>query len=221
MLRSAAPAPQASRPEASFALGALTLVLWIAIGWVLWNLLDRFDAHIYSWAMFLNSRFNAGMRGSIFTYDHLQTWLNYAAWTLRWVLVPGLLLPLGCTALFALRRAPWRRVAHVWIAWRWWLVILVLALLDHLFPQALFHAGPTGSVQAQIARVTLKLIAFYSLAVLCWIVALAWSATLLIGNDSTGEESGPGGSISAPESNRIEGRPLPIGNVEDHLGGNA
>lgn len=216
MLRSA---PGRDRkPEVSFAFGSLTLLLWIVIGWVLWALVDRFDANTVGWASYLNSRFNSDMRARVFTYEHLQKWLEYAGWFLRWVVVPGLLIPLGCSSLHGLRRLPWGRVSRAWISWLWWIAALALALIGESVPQIFFESDPSGSVKGQIARVFLKLIAAYLLGVLCWVLGLAWAATMVAGADP------PEGSADGDEaqgSNRIEGRPLPLGNAEDHLTGNA
>jgi hypothetical protein len=211
-------AAEPAQAGVSFALGALTLLLWIAVGWILWNFVDRFDSHTNEWAMYLNSRFNSEMRGCIFTYDHISKWLDYAAWFLRWVVVPGVLLPLGCTALFGLRRAPWRRIARIWIAWRWWLMVLILALTGDVLPRYFFASDPKGSVQAQIWKVILKLIAAYVVSVLCWVLALAWSAALLIG-----VEPAPGASAPepAPLPKPADAPPLSLDDAGDHLSGNA
>jgi hypothetical protein len=218
LLRVGANLAEPIQTEVSFALGALTLLLWIAIGWILWNFVDRFDAHTNDWAMYLNSRFDADYRARVLTYEHFSTWLEYAAWLLRWVIVPGLLLPLGCTSLFGLRRAPWRRIARIWIAWRWWPVVLILALIGDVLPKHFFSSDPTGSVQTQISRVILKLIAAYIVSVLCWIFALAWSAALVIGVDSI-----PGALLPepAPEPKPTDAPPLSLDDAGDHLRGNA
>jgi hypothetical protein len=220
LLRSTAPASEGAQDDASFALGALTLLLWIAIGWILWSLLDRFDAHQYEWAGYLNSRFNSEMRGRVVTFEHIETWLAYAYWFLTWVIVPGLLLPFGCTALFALRRAPWRCIVRVWMNWRWWSMVLVLALIGERSPLTFFSADPKGSVQAQIWRVVLKFIAAYLVSVLCWIIALAWAATLLIGIEPDNAAAIPDASPNAPETDRAQPS-LSLDNSGDHLRGNA
>jgi hypothetical protein len=224
LLRSNAAMGETPQPETSFALGALTLLLWIAIGWVLWSFIDSFDARTEAWASYLNSRFNADFRARVFTYQHISTWLDYGGWLLRWVIVPGLLLPLGCTALFALRRTPWRRIVHLWINWRWWPMVIILALVGETLPQTFFSADPKGSVQAQIWRVILKFIAAYLISILCWIIALAWAATLLIGPingiDPLNAAALRDASPNEPEVDRAQ-PPLSLDNSGDHLRGNA
>jgi hypothetical protein len=115
------------------------------------------------------------------------------------------------------RRLPWGRVLRVWFNWRWWPMVLGLALLGEVWPHTFFAADPVGSVKAQITRVALKLVAAYLLAVLCWVLALVSAAALLIGPTGRAVIS----PSTAPEPARLEGRPLPMGGVEDHPGGNA
>ncbi len=218
LLRVGADAAEPVQAEASFALGALTLLLWIVAAWILNIFIDSYGTRTSDWASYLNSRFNSDMRARILTYEHLSAWLDHVTWLLRQVVVPGLLLPLGCTALFGLRRAPWRRVVRVWINWRWWPMLLVLALIGEVLPGYFFRAGPAGSVQAQIWRVTLKLIAAYSVSVVCWILALAWSATLVIGVDSAPSASAP---EPAPLPKPADAPPLSLNDAGDHLRGNA
>jgi hypothetical protein len=206
------------QPEVPLVLGALTLLLWIAIGWILSNFLDRFDANTDAWSMYLNSRFDPDYRARVLTYEHISRWLGYAGWFLRWVLVPGVLLPLGCTALFGLRRAPWRHVFRIWIAWRWWLMVLILALIGDVLPKHFFGGDPKGSVQAQIWRVILKFIAAYLVSVLCWVVALAWSAALVIGVGGAPVASAPE-PASPPKP--ADAPPLSLDDAGDHLRGNA
>jgi hypothetical protein len=219
LLRSVVPESDVAQPAVSFALGALTILLWIAVGWVVWNCVDLFDQRTYQWASYLNSRFNPDMRARVFTYEHLQKWLDYAAWVLRWVIVPGLLVPFGATARFGLRRAPWGRVLRVWINWRWWPVVLGLALLGQELPQKFFQYDPSGTVNAQVTRVILKVIAAYLIGVLCWILALAWAAALVAGPPVEMPLAAEDGTTS--EGHPLQGRPLPMGGTEDHLHGNA
>jgi hypothetical protein len=217
LLRSGAAAPETPL-ETSLAFGALTLLLWIAAGWILNIFIDSFGTRTDDWASYLNSRFNPDYRARVFTYEHISAWLDHVTWFLRQVVVPGLLIPLGCTALFGLRRAPWRRVARVWTNWRWWPVVLILALLGEILPQHFFAGDPEGSVQAQIWKVILKLLAAYLVSVLCWVLALAWSAALLIGVDP-----GPGvtAPVSSPPPEPASAPPLTLDETSDHLRGNA
>lgn len=168
--------------------GAATLLVWLVIGWMLWMWLDKFDGHISEWASYLNSRFDAGSRSHWATDEHVANWLTKAEWLLRWLVAPGLLLPLGSSAVFGVRRLPWRRVLRVWIDWRWWLVGLALVLLGKAWPGTFFDADPAGTVRAQVWHVVLKVTGAYVLGVLCWLVALVWSQTLVAGETEINAE---------------------------------
>ncbi|HWE85304.1 MAG TPA: hypothetical protein VG267_10200 [Terracidiphilus sp.] len=162
------------------ALGAVTLLLWIAIGWVLWGLIDRLDDHIFSWAGYLNSKFGATARVRWASYANLSRDLQWAEWALRWVIVPGLLIPLGVgSAAWGLLRLPWRRAAGLWLSLTWWLVVVAWALIGEWWPQTWYAADPQGTVHAQMWHVGLKLAAAYLLAVTGLVKVLCWGAMLV------------------------------------------
>ncbi|HTX76464.1 MAG TPA: hypothetical protein VMD29_09685 [Terracidiphilus sp.] len=162
------------------AWGAATLLVWVAIGWALWLLLDKFDDYIYGWAGYLNSKFDPHSRARWASYASLSRDLQWAEWALRWVIVPGLLIPLGvCSAAWGLLRLHWRRALAVWGSWKWWPVVAAWALLGEWWPQTWFTAEPHGAVRAQIWRVGLKLAAAYLLAITGWVKVLGWGAMLV------------------------------------------
>lgn len=201
--------PQRSEPTQRIAIGwgAATLVIWIAVGWALWALLDKFDDNILDWAGYLNSKAGDHARVHWASYEHLSRDLNWAEWLLRWVIVPGLLMPLACSAAWGLRRLPWSRVLRLLINWRWWPGVLGCALVGEAWPQTWFSADPQGSVHQQVTRLILKLIAAYLLAMWCWVKLLGWSALLL-------DDPAPPGATSDPV-------PLSLPGTGQRAGGNA
>jgi hypothetical protein len=203
----------------SFFWGSATLLVWIAIGWLLWGLVDRFDDHIYNWAGYLNSRFDPHSRSHFATYEHFTSWLGKASWVLRWVIVPGLLLPLGCSAAYGFRRLPWKRSLRAWIDWRWWPVLLVLALIGQAWPFTFFDTLPHGTVDAQVWRVVFKVLGAYLLAVLCWIFAIVWCLSLVARPEQGG--SGADSPLRFPRDSRRENAPLSLSESEHDIGGNA
>jgi hypothetical protein len=185
LLKPFADLQEADSPRVSIAWGAATLLLWIAVAWVAWDILDRFDDKIDLWSGYLNSRSGAGLRATIATEEHIASLLNFIERALRWVIVPGLLVPLASSAAWGLRRFPWERVLRVWLNWRWWPGVLAAALIGVAWPHSFFTALPHGSVSAQVWRVVLKLIATYLLAVASWIALFGWSASLFYAADSS------------------------------------
>jgi hypothetical protein len=165
--------------RASLFWGALSLLVWIAIAWLLWALLDRWDDKIYLWASYLNSKTSAWLRGRVFTYQHLSLWLTRIEWLLRWIVIPSLLMPFGAASAVRAWRLHWVSTLHVVHNWRWFLAIIFFALLGVALPSHFFTGAPQGALSAQIWAVALKLIGAYLLVFLSWIMLLAWVCTLL------------------------------------------
>ncbi len=174
-----------SEPRVSLIWGALFLLIWIAIAWLLWALLDRWDDKIYLWAGYLNSKASAWWRARIFTYQHLSLWLTRIEWFLRWVVVPALLIPFGTASAVRAWRLRWFNTLHVVHNWRWFFAVFFFALLGVALPSHFFTGTPHGTLSAQIWAVAFKLIGAYLLAFLGWILLLAWVCALLKQQEAT------------------------------------
>lgn len=202
----------------SIAWGAATLLLCMLIVWAAWSLLNRFDDQIQLWAGYLNSRFGAGARAKVATEEHIGLYLSHIESVLRWVILPGLLMPLSSSAAWGLRRLPWRRVVPVWLSWRWWPGVLCAALLGIAWPESFFAALPHGTVSAQVWRVVLKLLAGYFLVVGSWIALTAWSMTLLCSGGAKAKRSeddsddllGVGVRVNRPDGGKSGSVSLPL-----------
>src|SRR6266568_1547910 len=178
--------------------GALSLILWIALGWVAWALLDWADDHLYEWAAYLNSKASAHSRATLFTYNHLYRWFSIAEWVLRWIVVPGKLIPCALASANWGWRLHLRRILRLILSWRWWPAVALAAVASVALPAKLFSVEPHSTVSAQIWLVSLKLATSYVIAICCWILLLAWGATLL-------RLSGP----AHPDADGDSGEPLP------------
>jgi hypothetical protein len=158
--------------------GAVTLLIWIAIGFAAWALLDWCDDQIPLWAGYLNSKAGAHARATIFTYQHIGHWLAIAEWIIRWIVVPAKLIPFAAASAQWGWRIPWRRIIRFLFNWRWWLGVVLASLAGVALPTLFFARIPAGSVSAQVWAVSLKLLGAYILAVGSWVLLLAWFATL-------------------------------------------
>jgi hypothetical protein len=158
--------------------GAVTLVVWVAVGAAFWVFLDWCDNQIPLWAGYLNSKAPAGGRATWFTFEHLYNGLGRMEWVLRWVVLPAKLIPYGVASAQWGWRIPWRRVLRMLWNWRWWVAVVAAALVAVCLPGRFFVAEPSGAVSAQVWHVGLKLAATYLMAVGCWVLLLAWVATL-------------------------------------------
>jgi hypothetical protein len=169
--------------------GACTLLVWVALFCALWAMLDWCDDRIPLWAGYLNSKASSGARATIFTYDHIQKCMQLAEWVLRWIVLPAKLIPWSAASAQWGWRLPMRGILQLLRNWRWWLGVVIAALIGVVLPGVLFSHAPSGSVSAQVWKVVLKLIAVYLLAVGSWVLTLAWAATLFGRQERPNEEA--------------------------------
>jgi hypothetical protein len=157
---------------------AATFVLWIAFGWLAWAALDWCDDHIYLWAGYLTSEASAHSRATVFTYSNLVRWFTWAEWLLRWIALPAKLIPAAVASAQWGLRLPVRRIFRCICNWKWWLGVVVAAVIAVWLPSHFFDKPPAGSVSAQEWHVVFKLIGAYLLAVASWVFLLVLQATL-------------------------------------------
>ena len=159
--------------------GAMTLLVWVALFWACWAALDWCDDRIDLWAGYINSKASAGERATVLTYAHLAKWMTVAEWILRWIIVPGKLVPYAMASALWGWRIPFRRMICFLLNWRWWPVAVLVPCICVLLPAHFFAGLPKGTVSHQVWAVVFKLAASYVLIVGCWVVSLAWAAVLL------------------------------------------
>ena len=131
------------------------------------------------WAGYLNSHASAHARATLFTYEHIQSWLTLLVWIFRWIVVPAKVIPHAMASAQWGWRLPWRKLIRLLLNWRWWLAIVVAALVAVELPSHFFTGVPHGTVAHQVWAVILKLAGAYLLAVASWVLLLAWAAVLL------------------------------------------
>jgi hypothetical protein len=162
-----------------FAVGALTLLVWIAVVWLAWFILDWCDDQIPQWAGYLNSRASANARARVFTYEHISTWFSGLEWILRWIVVPAKVIPHAMASAEWGGRLPWRRVLRMMLNWQWWIGAVIAALVGVLLPSYFFNGEPHGTETHQVWAVSLKVAGASLLAMASWVLLLAWAAVLL------------------------------------------
>lgn len=159
--------------------GALTLLVWIAIGCFAWALLDMCADRTNLWSGYLNSKAPAHLRATLLSFAHIQLWITTLIWISRWIVVPAKVLPHAVATAQWGWRLPWRKSLRVILDWRWWVVVSVAALTGVALPGRFFTAQPRGTVSHQVWAVILKVAGAYLLAVTSWVLVLAWAAVLL------------------------------------------
>jgi hypothetical protein len=168
-----------SQRRVHLAAGVLTLLFWVAVVWAAWALLDWCGDQIPVWAGYLNSRASADSRATLFTYDHIQSWLTFLVWIIRWIAVPAKVIPWAMASAQWGLRLPVRKIIRLLFNWRWWLAVIIAALVAVELPSHFFDGLPRGTVSHQVWAVMLKLTAAYLLAIISWVLLLAWCAVLL------------------------------------------
>ena len=199
--------------RSAWLLGAATLLVWVAVFWACWLILDWCDDQIPMWAGYLNSQVSANSRARVFTYEHIQLWLAVIVWILRWIAVPAKVIPYAmCSAQWGWR-IPLRRVLRLLWNWRWWLAVALAALIGVALPGRFFGGEPQGTVAHQVWAVVLKLVGTYLLGVICWVLLLAWAAALFV-RTQRGAKASDDAIAAVPEESRASGEdsvglPLP------------
>jgi hypothetical protein len=181
-----------------FAVGALTLLVWIAVVGILWFILDWCDDQIPQWASYLNSRASANARARFFTYEHITTWLSVLEWIFRWIVVPAKAIPHALASAQWGWRLPWRKLLRMILNWRWWIGAVIASLMGVLLPSYFFNGAPHGSVTHQVWAVILKVAGAYLLAIVSWVLLLAWAAVLLMRDERKLETLGDDALVAAP-----------------------
>lgn len=159
--------------------GALTLLLWIAVAWAAWAVLDWCDDQTYLWSGYLNSKTFAHLRAKAFNYQHIQLSIATLIWVIRWIVVPGKLIPYAIASVEWGWRLPWLRLNRMLLNWRWWLAVAIAAIVCVALPSHFFAAEPSGSVSHQVWAVSIKLVGAWLFATCGWVLALACAAVLL------------------------------------------
>lgn len=204
-----------------FFVGAVTLLVWIALIWIAWALLDWCDDRVPLWAGYLNSKTPAALRERLFSYEHFQLWLTGLVWIFRWIAVPAKVIPHAIASAQWGWRLPWRKVWRVLLNWRWWLAVVLAALIGVALTGHFFNGVPQGTVVHQVWAVILKLAGAYLLAVVSWLMLLAWAAVMIAHTKSA---DGPleDAQVTAPVRSGLLGEDaarLPLSESGGDLGG--
>ncbi len=191
--------------------GAVTLLVWVALAWVTWTALDWCDDHIWQWASYLNAKASADGRATVFTFQHIQSWLTGLEWVVRWIVLPAKLIPYAAASAQWGLRMPLRRVIRMLWNWRWWGGVALAALVAVVLPENFFAGEPRGTVAAQVWAVGLKLTVTYLLAVTSWVVLLGWWAALFCGQrrPPADEELVAVPVLSEPPDGELKARAVP------------
>jgi hypothetical protein len=110
----------------------LPFLLWAAVFCLLWLLIDRLDDYRYTLPIYIRSTLSASMRKH-FTLSLLMTIYSVLVFVVRWLLLPGLLLPFAISAATFGFRGFGRKGILAWksavLSLSYWLVLILAALV--------------------------------------------------------------------------------------------
>jgi hypothetical protein len=158
------------------------LLIFGAIYWCILWLLGKLDDYQYAFPGYLRSEFPAWLRRHISEPAMDDFYLGFLGF-LRWVVVPGLLLPLGllCAGLGFRGFISFRSWGGILRRLAYWMVLIVAAILGVYVNSKILHwpPNPDTSLARQEVWFGLRLFVAYFLAVLSWLwvcAMLAYSA---------------------------------------------
>lgn len=157
----------------------VAIVIWLLVFFILWNQLDWLDNRSYGITGVLRSSLPAWLRKHT-TEEGLNDSFGFLIAALRWVVLPGLLLPMALLSaelgLRGLKRfREWGRMLR---SLSYWVVLAVAAIIGVAVTDALIDWKPgqeTASLLQEEFSVIVRLLVAYLLALFCWL----WVCSML------------------------------------------
>ncbi len=155
------------------------IVIWLVVFFILWNQLNWLDNNSYRISGFLRSSLPAWLRKHT-TDNGFDDSFGFLVAVLRWVIIPGLLLPMALlTAELGLRGLKrFREWGRMLRSLDYWLVIALAAFIGVALTDALMDWKPkqqTATLFQEEVSVIIRLIVAYLLALFSWL----WVCSML------------------------------------------
>jgi hypothetical protein len=155
----------------------LAVAVCIAVFYFLWTLMDRADAYSELLPAYIRSTMPAALRRHV-TLTFLQYSCAWIAFAVRWLVIPGLVLPFTLAAAELGFRAFWRAGFAMWrrAAWclRYWLVLALAVLVGVIAAQAIIAWTPnfeTSTLGHETSSIVVRVIVAYALGLWAWMLA--------------------------------------------------
>jgi hypothetical protein len=161
-------------PSAPLWLRMLVLLVVIALGYLLLQLIGIGRGHETLFAGYWNSRFSAGQR-SFFTFQRLVAWQERFYDLLQWLLA-ALLLPVAFTGAATGLRGSATTIRRIYGHTPYWLVVIVFGFAGSLVTSLLAGWTPGHGTSVEIISAMLRLGLAYTLDILLWCLMLALTA---------------------------------------------
>lgn len=154
----------------------IALTIWAAIFYFLWRQIDHLEHGQDQFATYLRSEFPAWLRRAV-SLPALQGFCALALFILRWILLPGLLLPfaLQCAArgFRAFTPPPLKSWGGALKNFSYWIVMICAAIFGVYLPSKLmeWRLNPnSATLRSEIASLIVRLLVAYLLALISWMV---------------------------------------------------
>jgi len=167
----------------------LAILICVAAIYLLWMLMDKFDDLQDTVPAYLRSTLSAAVRKHV-SLSSLEHSFSVFAFALRWILIPGLILPfaaaasnLGFRGFGGAGFGPWKRAVT---SFSYWIVLTVAAVVGVFAAQKLLDLTPNFAVSTyhhEMFSLIVRLVISYVLALIAWMATCSllgfyrWTAT--------------------------------------------
>ncbi|MGB6430679.1 MAG: hypothetical protein WBF06_08840 [Candidatus Acidiferrales bacterium] len=155
----------------------LAIAVCVAVFYLFWRLMDRVDAYQDSLPAYLRSIMPVFLRRHI-TLGFLESAYGWKVFALRWLIVPGLILPFviaaadrGFSGFGGAGFAAWKRA--VWCL-SYWVLLVVAVIVGVLATQAVMAWTPNlaaSTFRFETISLVVRAICAYDLGLWAWVLA--------------------------------------------------
>jgi len=154
----------------------LPILICAAVIYFLWMLMDKFDDLQETIPIYLRSTLSASLRKHI-SVPALENAFGVIVFTLRWILIPGLLLPFAAAAsndgFRGLAVGGFRRMKNAIGSFSYWLILTLAAIVGVYATETILGSTPnfaTSTYDHEMFSLVIRLVISYALALIAWMV---------------------------------------------------
>jgi hypothetical protein len=170
----------------------IPILICAAVLYFLWMLTDKFDDLRETFPTYLRSTLSASTRKHIFV-SALENTFAVIAFGLRWILIPGLILPFAAAAsnkgFRGLAAGGFRRMKNAIGSFSYWLILTFAAIVGVYATEKFLDSTPnfaTSTYHHEMFSLVIRLVISYSLALIAWMITCstvgrtAWPAEFTV-----------------------------------------
>lgn len=168
----------------------IPILICAAAIYFLWMLTDKFENLQETFPTYLRSTLSVSMRKNI-SVSTLTNIFGAVAFALRWILIPGLILPFAAAAsnngFRGLAVGGFRRMKNAIGSFSYWLILTLTAIVGVYAAETILDSTPnftTSTYHHELFSLVIRLVISYALALIAWMVTcsvlgrFAWRAVL-------------------------------------------